>query len=72
MGHASIARDVVRAHRNRDITTEDALTMLVSMLGDDRNTEFINGVIHRAITLVTGIPIVKVEHVDPPQTRTVQ
>ena len=60
MGNATTARDIVKAHRTRDITTEDALTMLVSLLGDESNTKFMEGVIHRAITLVTGIPIVEV------------
>jgi hypothetical protein len=57
---ARMAIDTVRAHRKRDITTDDALHILTALLNDEGNTEFTEGVIHRAITCVTGIPIVEV------------
>lgn len=60
MSIAKMAIETVHAHRKRDITTDDALYILTSLLRDERATEFTNGVVHRAITRVTGIPIVEV------------
>jgi len=60
MSIARMAIDTAKAHRRRDITTDDALHILVSLLGDEYSTEFTDGVVHRAITQVTGIPIVEV------------
>ena len=56
-----MAIDTVRAHRKRDITTDDALYILTSLLRsvDDTDAPFTAGVIHRAISTVTGIPLVE-------------
>lgn len=69
MSICHLARDTWRAHKKGDIDTEAALTILMSLFDDINATEFTDGYVHRAITLVTGVPIVEVEHIDPPQEK---
>ena len=60
MSIAKIVVDVAQAHRKGEITTEFALKTLVGLYNEEHCTEWHDGVIGRAITLITGIPVIQV------------
>ena len=60
MSIALMAVQTARSHRKGEITTEFALNTLVALYNDEGCTDWHDRVIGRAITQVTGIPVVQV------------